>query len=73
MLTGAHVVANATFLQVQKAGSPDKMIAQVEAICHDADLALLTISDSRLMDLKKGGVGDNMRTGQHTSRTDNYP
>jgi S1-C subfamily serine protease len=50
VLTGAHVVANATFLQVQKAGSPDKLIAQVEAICHDADLALLTISDSRLMD-----------------------
>ena len=50
MLTGAHVVANATFLQVQKGGSPDKMIAQVEAICHDADLALLTVVDPRLMD-----------------------
>ncbi len=49
ILTGAHVVANATFLQVQKVSDPDKMIAEVEAINHDCDLALLTVRDPRFM------------------------
>ena len=48
MLTGAHVVANATFLQVQKVSDPNKFVARVEAICHDADLALLAIEDREL-------------------------
>ena len=43
ILTGAHVVANATFLQVQKVSDPDKLVARVEAISHDCDLALLTV------------------------------
>ncbi|MEL6349245.1 MAG: trypsin-like peptidase domain-containing protein [Myxococcota bacterium] len=50
ILTGAHVVANATFLQVQKVSDPDKLVARVEAICHDADLALLSVDDPRLME-----------------------
>ncbi|MGB1013683.1 MAG: trypsin-like peptidase domain-containing protein, partial [Nannocystaceae bacterium] len=41
VLTAAHVVANATFLQVQKVSDPDKIVAQVVAVCHDCDLALL--------------------------------
>ncbi|HEU4405198.1 MAG TPA: serine protease [Polyangiaceae bacterium] len=45
VLTGAHVVANATFLQVQKASEPDKFTARVEAVCHCADLALLAIDE----------------------------
>jgi S1-C subfamily serine protease len=43
LLTGAHVVANATFLQVQKPSQPDKAIAQVRAVSHDCDLALLQV------------------------------
>ncbi|MGK0359969.1 MAG: S1-C subfamily serine protease, partial [Bradymonadia bacterium] len=43
ILTGAHVVADATFLQVQKISSPEKVLARVAAICHDADLALLSV------------------------------
>lgn len=50
ILTGAHVVANATFLQVQKLSDPNKAIAKVEAICHDCDLALLSIDDPEFMD-----------------------
>jgi S1-C subfamily serine protease len=46
ILTGAHVVANATFLQVQRIANPDKAVAQVKAICHDCDLALLEVEDS---------------------------
>ncbi len=50
MLTAAHVVANATFLQVQKVSEPDKLVARVAAVCHDCDLALLEVTDPRLMD-----------------------
>lgn len=45
ILTGAHVVANATFVQVQKQTHADKAIAQVKAVCHDCDLALLAVDD----------------------------
>lgn len=45
ILTGAHVIANATFLQVQKPSDPDKAVARVEAVCHDCDLALLAVDD----------------------------
>ncbi len=45
ILTGAHVVANATFLQVQKISDPNKVVAKLAAVCHDSDLALLTVAD----------------------------
>ncbi|MBL8723103.1 MAG: trypsin-like peptidase domain-containing protein [Planctomycetes bacterium] len=45
ILTGAHVVANATFVQVQKIADPAKAPAQVVAISHDCDLALLRLED----------------------------
>lgn len=44
VLTGAHCVANATFLQLQKGSSPDKVVATVLAVNHDSDLALLEVS-----------------------------
>lgn len=49
ILTGAHVVANATFVQVQKVSDPDKAIARVVAVCHDADLALLQVDTPDFM------------------------
>ena len=45
ILTGAHVVANATFVQVQKPSDPTKVTAQVVSVCHDADLALLRVEE----------------------------
>lgn len=45
VLTGAHVVANATFLQVQKPSDPDKVVARLLASSHDSDLALLRVED----------------------------
>ncbi|MCR9245794.1 MAG: serine protease [bacterium] len=45
ILTGAHVVANSTFVQVQKPSDPTKVVAHVVAVCHDADLALLHVDD----------------------------
>lgn len=47
ILTGAHVVANATFVQVQRQSDPEKVVARVVAISHDSDLALLEIDDPK--------------------------
>jgi S1-C subfamily serine protease len=47
ILTGAHVIANGTFIQVQKPSQPDKAIARVKAVSHDCDLALLEVVEPR--------------------------
>jgi len=59
LLTGAHVVANATFLQVQKPSHPDKAIATVRAVSHDCDLALLEVVEPAdfLGDIKPAELG----------------
>jgi S1-C subfamily serine protease len=59
LLTGAHVVANATFLQVQKVSHPDKAIARVKAVSHDSDLALLEVVEPAdfLDDIEPAEVG----------------
>ena len=46
ILTNAHVVSNATFIEVQLYGHPTKYTATVKAISHEADLALLVVEDS---------------------------
>ena len=45
ILTNAHVVSNLTYLQVRREGDPSRYLASVEAVSHDADLALLTVDD----------------------------
>lgn len=50
VLTGAHVVANGTFIQVRTNTSPDKFPARALGVCHDADLALLQVDDPAFMD-----------------------
>ena len=59
LLTGAHVVANATFLQVQKPSAPDKAIARVRAVSHDSDLALLEVVEPAdfLADIEPAELG----------------
>ena len=59
LLTGAHVVANATFLQVQKPSQPDKAIARVRAVSHDSDLALLEVIEPSdfLADIQPAELG----------------
>lgn len=46
ILTNAHVVANAKYIQAQKHNDPNKYIAQVSFISHYADLAILTVKDN---------------------------
>lgn len=43
ILTNAHVVSNATYIEVQRYGDPDKYTATVLAVSHEADLALLQV------------------------------
>jgi S1-C subfamily serine protease len=59
ILTGAHVIANATFIQVQKLSHPDKAIARVRAVSHDCDLALLEVEPKGFLDdVKPAPLGD---------------
>lgn len=43
IITNAHVVADHTFVLVRKHGSPTKYRAEVQAVGHECDLALLLV------------------------------
>jgi len=59
VLTGAHVVANSTFVQVQKQSAPQKVEAEIIAISHDSDLALLRVAEPKFAAGIKGArIGD---------------
>ena len=45
ILTNAHVVGNQTFIQVRRFGDARRFQAQVLAVAHEVDLALLTVED----------------------------
>ncbi len=45
ILTNAHVVANHTFIEVQRYGERHRYIAHVIAVSHQLDLALLRVDD----------------------------
>ena len=45
ILTSAHVVSGARFLEVQKENDPKKYIATVKYISHQADLAIVEVKD----------------------------
>lgn len=45
ILTNAHVVSDQTFIQVRSFGNSKKYEARVEAVSHEADLALLKVDD----------------------------
>ena len=60
ILTNAHVVSNAAYIEVQKYGVPNKYTAGVIAVSHEADLALLQVEDDAFFDnttpLELGGL-----------------
>jgi len=45
ILTNAHVVADASYVQVQRHNDPQRYIAGVQFVSHASDLALLTVED----------------------------
>lgn len=46
ILTNAHVIADARYIQAQKNDDPKKYLAKVEFVSHAADLAILNIDDA---------------------------
>jgi len=58
ILTNAHVVADARYIQVQKHDDPKKYLARVAFISHAADLAILSVDDTEFFkDLKYLSLG----------------
>lgn len=47
ILTNAHVIANSTYIEVQKYGSAKRYIAKVVAVSHQLDLALLSVKEKK--------------------------
>ena len=59
ILTNAHVVANASYVQAQKHNDPRRYQAHVTFISHEADLALITVDEPGFFsDLKALPIGD---------------
>jgi len=60
ILTNAHVVSNATFIEVRKHGETNRYEAVVSNISHDSDLAIVTLKDPvpGFFDTKPLGFGD---------------
>ncbi len=50
ILTNAHVIANQTFIEVQRYGERKRYIAKVLSVSHQADMALLTVDDRSFFD-----------------------
>lgn len=50
ILTNAHVVTNAVFIQALKNGDVKKYVAKVEHVSHDEELAVLTVDDPAFFD-----------------------
>jgi S1-C subfamily serine protease len=49
ILTAAHVISSATYIQIQKISEPNKCSARVVNVCHDSDLALLESTDPNFL------------------------
>ena len=68
ILTNAHVVADASYIQVQRQNDPNKFRAQVEFIAHETDLAILTVEDPAFFEgstpLKIGKLPETQETVQ---------
>uniref|UniRef100_A0A6B2L325 PDZ domain-containing protein n=1 Tax=Arcella intermedia TaxID=1963864 RepID=A0A6B2L325_9EUKA len=47
LITNAHVVADATYISIRRCRSAESYEAQVKAISHESDLALLEVKDER--------------------------
>ena len=49
LMTNAHCIADATYIQVEVLGLPDKLEADVKAVNHQVDLALLQLRKPELV------------------------
>lgn len=64
IITNAHVVSNAKFIQVQPYGDADRYNAQVKYMAHEVDLAILEVEDKGMFrdvrPLKLGKLPDTL-------------
>ena len=68
VLTNAHVVSDRTFIQVRRAGKSEKYVAQVEAVSHELDLALLSVPDAGFFEGSRPlPLGDLPRVGDRVT------
>lgn len=59
ILTNAHVVANASYVQAQKHNDPQRYLARVLFVSHEADLAVITVDEPGFFsDLEALELGD---------------
>lgn len=59
ILTNAHVVANASYVQAQKHNDPQRYLARVLFVSHEADLAVITVDEPGFFsDLEALTLGD---------------
>ncbi len=59
ILTNAHIVSDAMFIQVRRAGRAEKVPARIVALDHDCDIAVLTVDDdSFFLGVKPVPLGD---------------
>jgi len=73
ILTNAHVVANASYVQAQKHNDPKRYLARVIFVSHAADLALLTVEEPGFFsDLEALSIGD-LPTPQQEVSVYGYP
>jgi len=68
IMTNAHVIANASFIQAQKHNDPNRVQARVVFVSHEADLALITVDDETFFsDLQALAIGDLPETREEVS------
>ncbi len=68
ILTNAHVVADQTFIQVQRAGETEKFVANLEVVAHECDLAILQVDDDSFFEgAVPVNIGDLPRIGDKVS------
>ncbi len=59
ILTNAHVVANASYVQIQKHNDPTRYLARVSFVSHASDLAIISVDDpSFFLGLSPLEIGD---------------
>lgn len=60
IMTNAHVISDARFIEIEREGDPKKYPAKVEFVANDCDLAVLTVLDpsfkAGLRELEFGGI-----------------
>lgn len=60
IMTNAHVISDARFIEIEREGDPKKYPAKVEFVANDCDLAVLTVLDpsfkTGLKELEFGGI-----------------